>query len=247
MSRSIARGLDVLELFAREARPLTLTEIARELSIAVSTCHDVLRTLRERGVLYEVTPRAGFYPTGALGELARAHARHDPVLPAAEAALGKVRDTINESVALAHADVRTHELRYLLVLEADHPLRYSMTVGRQVRSLHATSAGRAYLSLLAPDQRRGALGPGRLERLTPRTLVSRADVLDRVAAEEEQGYAVNDQESVDGATTVSVAFRRGGAAYVVTVAGPTGRVAPRLQAIASALSTAAAALTMPAG
>ena len=63
MSKIVDRTLDFIELFARERKPLSLSEISRSLAIPVSSCHDVLQALRARGYIYEVGPRAGFYPT----------------------------------------------------------------------------------------------------------------------------------------------------------------------------------------
>ena len=42
MSKIVDRTLDLLELFAKEKRPLSLSDIARLLRIPVSSCHDVI-------------------------------------------------------------------------------------------------------------------------------------------------------------------------------------------------------------
>ena len=47
MSKIVDRTLDFLELFAKEKRPLSLSDISRLLSIPVSSCHDVLQALQE--------------------------------------------------------------------------------------------------------------------------------------------------------------------------------------------------------
>ena len=69
MSKIVYRTLDVFEVFAQQKRPLSLTELVRQLDIPVSSCHDVVRALEERGYLYEVRPRGGYYPTSRLFEL----------------------------------------------------------------------------------------------------------------------------------------------------------------------------------
>ncbi len=63
MSKIVDRTLDLLELFAEEKRPLSLSDIARLLKIPISSCHDVLQAMQARGYLYELAPRAGYYPT----------------------------------------------------------------------------------------------------------------------------------------------------------------------------------------
>ena len=63
MSKIVDRTLDFLELFAKERRPLSLSDIARLLRIPISSCHDVIQAMQSRGYLYEIAPRAGYYPT----------------------------------------------------------------------------------------------------------------------------------------------------------------------------------------
>ena len=70
MSKIVGRTLDFLEIFADQKRPLAASEIARLLDIAASSCHDVLQTLLERGYIYELTSRGGYYPTLRLYEIA---------------------------------------------------------------------------------------------------------------------------------------------------------------------------------
>ena len=150
MSKIVERTLDFIELFAAERRPLSLSDIARLLGIPASSCHDVLRALLARGYIYEIGPRAGFYPTVRLLNLAKTISENDPILLRAEVLLRKIRDTIDESVSLAKAGKAS--ATYLLVFEPSHPLRFIVDAGSQVRSLHATSAGKAFLGSLGPEQ-----------------------------------------------------------------------------------------------
>ena len=43
-----------------------------------------------------------------------------------------------------------------------------------------------------------------------------------------RGYFLNQEESVEDATTVSARFRWNGADYIVTISGPTSRMKPKL-------------------
>src|ERR1700749_554845 len=99
MSKIVERTLDFIELFARERKPLSLSEISRLLEIPVSSCHDVLQALSARGYVYEIGPRAGFYPTTLLLNLATAIAQHDPIVQRAEILLKKLRDDVYETVS----------------------------------------------------------------------------------------------------------------------------------------------------
>jgi DNA-binding IclR family transcriptional regulator len=232
MSKIVARTLDFIELFAAQRRALSLSDMARLLEIPVSSCHDVLQTLQARGFVHEVGPRAGFYPTRRLFDLASRIAQADPLLPRAEIRLGALRDKVDESVFLSKATGM--RLAYLLVLEASHPLRFHVAAGDEVRSLHATSAGKAFLGSLAPDARAQVLR-GRLAALTPRTNTSAAKLRAEIAESEERGWFLNAEESVEGATTISARFAWNQAVHVVTIAGATARMGPKLATAAAAL------------
>lgn len=227
MSKIVDRTLDFIELFAAEQRPLSLSDISRLLGIPASSCHDVLRALQARGYLYEIGPRAGFYPTVRLLNLAKTITQHDPILLRAEVVLRKVRDTIDESVSLAKAGKST--ATYLLVLEPSHPLRFLVDVGSDVRSLHATSAGKAFLGSLSPEKFETWLKSANLVPMTPRTIRTKTALRADLEQSQRRGYFLNREESVEDAITVSASFRWNGADYIVTIAGPTSRMAGKLE------------------
>jgi IclR family transcriptional regulator, acetate operon repressor len=226
MSKIVERTLDFIELFAAERRPLSLSDISRLLGIPASSCHDVLRALLARGYIYEIGPRAGFYPTVRLLNLAKTISQHDPILLRAELLLRKIRDTVDESVSLAKAG--KSNATYLLVFEPSHPLRFIVDPGGQVRSLHATSAGKAYLGSLGADQFESWLKTAKLVPMTAKTIRTKEELRENIAASKRRGYFLNQAESFEDATTVSSLFRWQGADYIVTIAGPTSRMAAKV-------------------
>jgi DNA-binding IclR family transcriptional regulator len=226
MSKIVERTLDFIELFAAERRPLSLSDISRLLGIPASSCHDVLRALLARGYIYEIGPRAGFYPTVRLLNLAKTISDHDPILLRAELLLRKVRDTIDESVSLAKAG-KTNAT-YLLVLEPSHPLRFMVAVGSEIRSLHATSAGKAYLGSLSPENFEAYLKDAKLTPLTAKTIRSKQVLRQDIEEGKRRGYFLNREESVADATTLSSVFQWNGAHYIVTIAGPSSRMIGKL-------------------
>jgi DNA-binding IclR family transcriptional regulator len=227
MSKIVERTLDLLVLFAEEKRPLSLSDIARLLKIPVSSCHDVLQAMQTRGYLYELAPRAGYYPTLRLQKLGKEIGDHDPVVARADLVLRSLRDALDESVLLAK--VSGMQATYLLAFEPTHPLRFLMKIGDPVRSLHATSGGKALLGSLDERELGGFLRTANLLPMTDRTLTGRAALREDIELGRKRGWYVNDGESLQGVTTISAPFRWNNAVYIVTVAGPTGRVAPRLE------------------
>ncbi len=247
MSKIVERTLDLLELFAAEKRPLTLSDIARLLKIPVSSCHDVLAAMQSRGYLYELAPRAGYYPTSRLQRLGREVCDNDPLVTRAELLLRSLRDSIDESVLMSKAmssGAAGLSASYLLVFESGHPLRFTMNVGDNVRSLHATSGGKALLGSLDERALDAFLRTARLEPMTPRTITSKPALRQDIEAGVERGWFLNQGESQEGVTTLSAPFRWNGAVYIVTVAGPSSRLDDKLEQVAGLVTNVCMMLEM---
>ncbi len=245
MSKIVERTLDFLELFAAQKRPLSLSDISRLLSIPVSSCHDVLQALQERGFIYEVSPRGGYYPTLRMYEAGKVIAENDPVLLRADYQLRELRDELDESVLLA----KVSGLRgtYLLSFETSHPLRFQLKVGNNVTSLHATSAGKALLATLDEAALEAALDGIEFTAFTPRTATTKAALRAEIEAGRARGWYLNAEESMDGLTTLSAPFLWHQSVYIVTIAAPSPRLEGRLERTARKLVEVCARLEMRAG
>jgi DNA-binding IclR family transcriptional regulator len=243
MSKIVRRTLEFFELFAEHKRPLSLSEISKLLDIPVSSCHDVLQSLLELGYIYELGPRAGFYPTLKLDHLATQIAEHDPVTIRAEIMLRELRDKFDESISLAK--VNGNNATYLLVFEPSHALRFLVRVGDRVRSLHATSAGKAILGMLEPKDREKFYRTAKLEPLTDSTITSIEVLRKDIDEGNARGWYLNREESVPSATTVSAWFTWNRTKFVITVAGPTFRMEPKLDQVVESLLDTCRALEAP--
>ncbi len=243
MSKIVGRTLDFLEVFAEQKRPLSASEIARLLQIPASSCHDVLQALLARGYIYELTARGGYYPTLRIFNIARTIAEHDPVVLRADVLLRALRDTTDESVLLAK--VNGLQANYLLAFEPSHQLRFLARVGENVRSLHATSAGKSLLGSLSDAALTDYLSTANLTALTPHTITSKAALREDLAAGNRRGWFLNREESQLGVTTISARFVWTSAIYIVTVAGPSARFAPKLDRAAEFLANVCKMLESP--
>jgi DNA-binding IclR family transcriptional regulator len=245
MSKIVGRTLDFLEIFANQKRPLSLSEIARLLRIPASSCHDVLQTLQERGYVYELGARRGYYPTLRIYEIAKTISDYDPVILRANILLQKLRDTLDESVLLAK--VSGLNATYLLTFESSHPLRFLTRVGDNVRILHATSAGKALLGSLSAPALAAYLKSANLSAATPRTITSKRALRDEIAAGNKRGWFLNREESQEGVTTISACFIWTSSVYIVTIAGPASRIEPKLDKAAGLLTAVCKRLEMQPG
>jgi DNA-binding IclR family transcriptional regulator len=243
MSKIVGRTLDFIELFADQKRPLSSSEIARLLDIPASSCHDVLQALQERGYIYEITPRGGYYPTLRIYEIAKTIAAHDPVVLRADILLRELRDTMDESVLLAKVSGR--QATYLLVFEPSHTLRYRVGVGDNVRNLHGTSAGKALLGSLSAAELSAFLKSANLPRLTPKTITAKSALREEIVSGNKRGWFVNREESQEGVTTISARFVWTSTVYIVSIAGPTNRMEGKVGKAAELIMTACKRLAAP--
>jgi len=242
MSKIVGRTLDFLELFAEQKRPLSLSDISRLLNIPVSSCHDVLQALIERGYIYEVSPRGGYYPTLRLHGVAQTIAENDPVPLRAEPLLRELRDRLDETVLLAQ--IVGLEATYLLAFEPSHPLRFRQQVGNRISSLHATSAGKALLGTLDDAALEKTIQSMALSSFTRHTTTERAALRRQIEEGRARGWHMNQEESLEGVTTLSAAFAWHVSSYIVTVAGPSSRLDIKLEEAARLLVALCEQLTM---
>jgi len=241
MSKIVERTLDFFELFAAQGRPLGLTEMSRLLGIPLSSCHDVVRSLEARGYLTEMAPRGGYYPTMRLQAMAHEIARNDPIALRSESVLARLRDSLDETVILGKVLGPTEGI-YLLVLESGHPLRFHNYPGQPIRNLHATSAGKVILSQLPAKEFDAWLESAELAAITPGTITTKDALRASITAGVARGWQRSDEEGTLGATTIGTAFKWLGLTYFILIAGPTPRMAPRLDRIAAMLLEAARSL-----
>ena len=196
--------------------------------------------MQSRGYLYEIAPRAGYYPTLRMCELGKEIRDNDPILMRTRLLLRSLRDTLDESVLLSK--VSGMNATYLLVFETINPLRVRVKIGDNVRSLHATSAGKALLASLEDRALAGFLKSAKLEPLTKHTIKSGAALRKDLELGRQRGWYLNREESQDGITTLSGTFRWNASVYIVTVAGPAARLNPKIETLRLLLPTCAIAL-----
>jgi DNA-binding IclR family transcriptional regulator len=242
MSKIVDRTLDFIELFAKERRALSLSEIASLLHIPISSCHDVVQAMQSRGYLYEIAPRAGYYPTLRLSALGKEIGENDPVLMRCELLLRSLRDALDESVLLSK--VNGLNATYLQVFDPTHPLRIQVRVGDSIRSVYATSAGKALLGCLNDRALTTFLKSTKLAPLTKHTIKSAAALRKDIELGKKRGWYVNRDESLNGVTTISVTFKWNASTYIVTVAGPSSRLEQKLDTAATLLTDVCRRLEM---
>ena len=238
--KTAQRVIEIIEIFAREGKPLSLTELSRFLDAPVSSCLGLVRTLTGAGYLYETGRRQGYYPTGRLLAMAQRIARSDPILEKVGPTLTALRDAVAETVVLAKL-ASDGEVIYLEVVPSPHTISYVAEPGAR-RHLHNNSLGKALLSLMSEAERRKVLSAQKLERFNERTLITIKDIERDIAASRERGWFQNLGESMRDVGAIAWPLQISGGEYAVSIAGPLYRIESKLDELAQQLRMACQAM-----
>jgi DNA-binding IclR family transcriptional regulator len=208
---SVDKALRLLTLF-RDKRPVRVSEAAAALGVARSTAHRLLSTLEQHGFARRDPATRTYLPGPVLTELGLATAGLE-LLGATRAELEQLSAETGETTHLVVLEGTS--VLFLDSVETSKALRVGSRAGA-VMAAHCTSAGKAMLAQLSPDERSALYPPGeRLERMTPSSIGTPEDLDAELETVRKRGYATNRNESELGVSAVAAAFR----------AGPAGRIA----------------------
>jgi DNA-binding IclR family transcriptional regulator len=238
---TLARGLDVLELFGRLGPELSQKQISEELALPMPTVHRLTALLSERGWLDRdpATRRlrlglemARLVPAMLSGmrlpELARPH-------------LARLAADLQETVNIAI--LQGAEIVYLLSEPGNRLLTSQVVVGSRLPA-HCTALGKCLLSALPDEAVQAVLGPEPYERRTAHTLTTWAALATDLASARKAGVAISNEELEVGLVSIAAPVRwidgTGTAAINVSLPAPRATPAFRKRLIAALLETATA-------
>src|ERR1700746_1264319 len=238
----ISKVLRILEALQGSSGGLPLKAICDRTGIHKSTAHRFLKHLeRER---YLIRTEAGAYLIGPrLSQLSPRGNQEATLQAVARPILWELWKSTQETVNLAVLDQGT--VLYVDVIESPHEFRLSSRVGTR-RSVHVTALGKALAAFLPAELRESILGSLGFQPATPKTIGNLVQFRQELEKIRRQGYAVDDEEAVQGARCVSAPILNsvGTPVAAVSVSGPVTRVTPSLvSALAGAVTSAAHAIS----
>lgn len=221
MLKIAARTLDLYEAFARTRCPLTLSELAREIDVAPSSCFELVGTLRDRGYLYAVGDRRALYPTRRMMDNVLTISGHEPHIDRIAPRLERLRDVTRETVILGrrHGD----GVVYLMIAEGRQTVRYTAGVG-EIKPLHSSAIGKVILSGADGAERRDWIERLPRRKMTGATLDDAAALAADIDAGLKRGYQMTRGENVADVMAIAMPLRLGSDRYGVCIAGPMHRM-----------------------
>lgn len=237
----VARTFRVLEALAEG--PAELREISGRSGLGKSSVFRLLYTLKELGYVEQPSATGPYRLSLKLLALARRPAGDLTLARVAHPYLVRLREQLGESAWLA--EWRGGSVLLTHAAQAHHKLRLSLDVG-DACPLHASALGKAVAAHLTGPERKRALGSGRLPRFTLHTITNRARLEAELAKVRRQGYALNQEETIEGAFLAGapVFDARGRVCAAVSVSAPTARCSPaKREAMIAAVKRATAEIS----
>ncbi|WP_306052553.1 IclR family transcriptional regulator [Natronococcus wangiae] len=211
----------------RDSDGATLSDLADRLDLAKSTVHNHLHTLVDEGFLVREgeTYHVGlqFLPFGE-----HARNRNSLYAPARRRVYALAEQTGNEADFIVEENGRTYSLEYAIgestrgKLSESSPFR----AGNRFYA-HNCASGKAMLAAMSEDRVRSIVDRWGLPPTTDRTITDEAALFEKLEAVRRRGFAVNDEELIDGYRSIGAAITSpdGKVVGAFSVGGPTYRMA----------------------
>jgi len=195
------RLIALLEHVARADKALTLTDIIAEVRQPKPTVYRMLQQLEQAGLLVKEPDGKRYAPGARLSKLAEDVLLNAQVRAARHAILQQLVDELGETCN--YTMPAGLEVVYLDRVETAWPLRFHLQPGSRV-PLHCSASGKLFMAWMPPAQRNRLLDHLQYKGYTPNTITTRVRLEAELARVRAQGYALDDEEYLDGLVCVAV-------------------------------------------
>lgn len=191
---SVSAALSILEYLGSDPES-GVNEIARSLKMPPSRAHRLLKTLLAHGFVHQDETTKQYWLGIKLFELGSSVTGQMGLRDAAYPEMKELHNQTGETVSLAILEGPT--ILYLERIQTDDLLVLNLPPGRRAPA-HATALGKALLASLDNARLDEVLKTSRLEQLTQHTFAAKGRLRKDLQATRERGYAIDNEEFVNG-------------------------------------------------
>jgi len=250
-NHSFAKGLKVLFAFKGSNGSMSLSEVAKQLQMSISSTQRFLYTLEKLGLVAKSPGTKKYRLTLGVLELGYNYIASDPLVEAANPFLAELSNITGETTNLTKPIGL--DMIYVSRVVAAKFIPIHMPTGSRI-PMYCTGSGRAYLSALPDDEVQRMLKASTLTRHTQWTETDPDRIFNLIAQSRRNGYAYNKEELFLGDMTLAAPIIGGNGTPVacVHIVAPTSRwtleeaqarLAPPLLACARGVMNAARSIT----
>ena len=217
------RMLLILEVVGRSDKSLTPTEINAELGLPKQTVHRLCTTLEAEGFLTRSFDGKRMKPARRLMDMGAGLVQANREMIVRHQVLEQVAAKVHEAVNFVVP--QETGMHYLDRVETDWAFRIQLPVGTNV-PFHCTASGKTYMATLPPAARRAFVMGLDLKPLTPKSHTDPSSLLDELAKTRKQGYAIDNEEFMEGMVALAVPVTDPQGRYIASLAmhGPSQRL-----------------------
>lgn len=215
-TQAVDRAAGLLLAVMEADHPLTFGELQESSELAKSTLSRLLSSL-ERHDLVAKDENGALRPGGALTRFAHSRRPTDELIEACRPFMVTLSDATGEKINLAVLDGQ--EVEQISQLECTY-LIGGINWGDQRIPLHASALGKVFLAHGAE------LPPGRLPKVSSRTITSRQELAEDLDRVRQRGWALADSELEPGLVAIAapVFAADGSVVAAMSISGPTLRM-----------------------
>ncbi|HNY42309.1 MAG TPA: IclR family transcriptional regulator [Bryobacteraceae bacterium] len=196
-SRSLAKGIQMLEYLADSATPGSLKSLSEQVELGKASALRLIKTLNAMGYLER--DENDNYSLARDWPRPREQNRLRTLRESAMPYLESLGSELGETVAMAFLfdDV----IRVIEVIDGTHHIRMSNYKGGILQP-YASSLGKSIAAYQAPALMQRLLYTYGIFKMTPNTITDFRDIQDEFAAIRQRGYAWDREETVPGGTCI---------------------------------------------
>ncbi|QOI57315.1 glyoxylate bypass operon transcriptional repressor IclR [Rouxiella badensis] len=223
--QSLTRGLKLLEYIAEAQGSVALTDLAQQAGLPNSTTHRLLTTMQQQGFVRQVGD-LGLWTIGSHAfVVGSSFLQSRNLLAMVHPMLRRLMEESGETVNLAVLDHSDYQAIIIDQVQCNALMRMSAPIGGKL-PMHASGAGKAFLSTLPEERLVKLLHKIGLHSYTPMTRSSPANLKQELAETRKRGYAFDDEEHALGLRCVATCIydEHNDAYAAISISGPVSRI-----------------------
>lgn len=236
---AVDRAADILDVLKRERGEHGLSELARAIGANKGTVRQILVTLERHGLVQRNEDTKKYRLGYTMLEYARAVLRDMDLRRALRPPISELMDRTGETIIVSALDGNSTIIVDRAVPDAD--LRVYAPVGRRLPAI-VGSMGKVLLAHAKDDELDEILTSNPLSAFTPKSIVDVDAYRSALCQVQETGYALDDEEYMEGVRGVSapIVDHRGRVVAALSVVGFTVRMSDQRlpEIIAQTIDTA---------
>jgi len=216
--QSVQTAVDIVE-YLREVGEAGVTELATALDCSKGTVHSHLATLLENEYVVRRGDRYGLsLKLLDLGEFVKSR------IDIYDVVTDELDDLAAETGEVAQFATEEHgRAVYLDKARGEQAVNTASTVGKR-EYIHCISLGKAMLAHLPEERVEGIVDRHGLPAQTPNTITDRETLFAELETIRERGYAVDDEEIIEGVRCVAAPLTDDGVVGAISISGPSSRM-----------------------